>query len=342
MPTSSTDRAARLIGEALGRTAPFRSFARRPLCYVDVGAAGGMPPAIAAVAPFVQAVFFEPDAEEFERVLAAVRGQGFADVHGVSSALGGKRQTSRLHLTVSRVNSSLLAPNEAFWTRYGNKGGAVERVVDMDCAPMDEALSGLPVPPDIIKTDCQGLDCEILEAAPKCLENAVCVVAEVIIAQAYHGQKGLAEICALLSGRGFSLYGLIPHYVSCKLLDRRENETNERLMHVDAIFFRDPLSEASPAPKLTERQEQALFAAACIYGYYDFALELCQHMPEGPELAAGVRQLARAAGRCVEEELGALLGGAQPAGQSPYLRAKLFAEAAQGLNDVAHLRARKG
>jgi FkbM family methyltransferase len=338
MPTNSSGKAGGIIGSALQDTGPFRAFASTPLCYVDVGAAGGMPAEITAAAPFIQAVFFEPDKDEYARVLDAVQKQGFAAVHGVSSALAGKTETRTLHLTRSRVNSSLLLPKAAYWTRYRNPGAEIELTCEMPCTTMDAALADLRTPPDIIKTDCQGLDHDILAAAPRCLDNAVCVIPEIIIADAYVGQKGLAEIHSLLQAHGFTMYGLTPHYVSCRHLDRHRNETNERLMHIDGIFFKDPFCRAKDAKPLTQRQWQALFAAACIYGYYDFAIELSQHMEDNGGLAEGARALALAAGQKIAALFQQATGAASPAEEEPYLRAKLFCSEVQANNDVAHLK----
>lgn len=46
----------------------------------------------------------------------------------------------------------------------------------------------------------------------------------------------------------------------------------ERLIHADAVFFKDPLGEG--APKSTIRAQHALFVSAMLLGYYDLALEV--------------------------------------------------------------------
>jgi hypothetical protein len=46
----------------------------------------------------------------------------------------------------------------------------------------------------------------------------------------------------------------------------------ERLIHADAVFFKDPLAENAPA--LTERAGHALFACSMLLGYFDLALEV--------------------------------------------------------------------
>jgi len=148
---------------------------------------------------------------------------------------------------------------------------------------------------EFIKIDTQGSEYDILTGAKRTLqERTVAVMCEVAFCEIYKGQKLFSDIEQLMRARGFSFYGFTQlHGRSCKLLGKEKYVTAERLLYSDAIFFKDPLPDAT----LSDRQTYALFTIALLFNFYDFALELAsktwlKNTPDKSSLIQFVQDLA--------------------------------------------------
>jgi hypothetical protein len=67
------------------------------------------------------------------------------------------------------------------------------------------------------------------------------------------------------------------------MLDKKRFMGRERLLHADAIFFKDPLERRQSA--MAPRHRHVVFACALLCGFFDFALELVEAGLAGADAA---------------------------------------------------------
>jgi FkbM family methyltransferase len=264
------------------------SFKEMPLGFIDVGAAGGIHPLIAGAASLVHCVCFEPEPGAAAYLRSQYEKENpFAAITILETAVSGRAGKRTLYVTKSAVNTSLLPPEASLSRRYGLSGFHVEKEVTIETQSLDDIVfqgrQDKARLGEFIKLDCQGAEYEILCGAKKTLdERCVALLCEVEFIPMYKGQKTFPDIDLFLRAKGFQLYGLTPHYISGKHLDRRRHETEERLLWADALYFRDPLDDIHSKP-LEDRKIKALLLVALLTGHYDFALEVTKaFFREGP------------------------------------------------------------
>jgi FkbM family methyltransferase len=262
------------------KTSLYNAFKKRPLGFVDAGAAGGVHLLVMPVASLVHCTCFEPDTKAYEKLIRHFQTNDvFAKFTLFDKALGKEEADATLYLTVSPVNSSLLRPSRILVDRYGIKGFNLERETQVRTEPLDRIVfknnkSG-ERPGEFIKLDCQGAEYDILQGGARTLnEQCVALWCEVEFFKMYEDQKTFSELDLFLNEKGFRLYGLYPNYISTKGLDRRLFETEERIIWADALYFKDPLAEANRGKTFTERDVDVLLMTAMLTGYYDYALEI--------------------------------------------------------------------
>lgn len=247
------------------------------LGFIDVGARGGVHDYVLPVAALTSVLGFEPDEEECERLRQSKNAAMWAKFNALPFALADAHAEKTLHLISASTNHSLLAPNPVFVQRYNmQKNWTLIGSEKMETVTLDSVL-GEHAPDffaDFIKLDTQGTEYEIILGGLETLaKQTTTIICEVAFCELYQGQKLFSEVEMLLRDNQFSFYGFMPiHTRSKKLLDKKRHVTTERALYADAVFFKDPLS--MPEISLNQRQIYALFTAALLLGYYDYALEL--------------------------------------------------------------------
>lgn len=281
-----------------------RTLARAPIGFVDVGARGG---AHAFMSPFAAAtavLAFDPDPDEARAIAAEhARAPVWERVEVEAAAVAGRSGTATMHLARSPVNHSLRPANPAFAARYAIPGLAPAGTADVPAVTLDDALFGARAGEgfwgEVVKTDAQGCDHDILAGATRTLaERTVALVVESIFLEAYAGQPRFSETELLLREAGFAFYGFLTlNTRSRRLVDKTRAHGRERLFYADAVFLRDPLPSGGGRP-LDLRQQHVLFCAALALGYLDFALDLALSTwaAGDPEEAERLRRLVHAAG----------------------------------------------
>lgn len=293
-------------------TGLYNSFRKSPLGFIDAGAAGGVHPVIAPAASLTSCICFEPDREAARQIRMKYKQNcPFAKVRVLSSALGGRPEERRLHLTRSPVNTSLLEPAPELALRYNVQGFAKQGSVTVRTETLDGMLAekrGRNA--EFIKLDCQGAEYEILKGAEEILaRQCIAVLCEVEFFRMYKKQKTFSEVDIFLARRGFQLYGLYPNYISAKKLDRRKFDTEERLIWADALYFKDPLAPENSGRSFSRRDLEALLICALLTGFYDFALEVAEKYFAGDlkNLGILVQDLASRKAKEVEADFSNLL-----------------------------------
>jgi FkbM family methyltransferase len=176
---------------------------------VDVGARGGLEFIVPKVgrtidfAPFsdmYRTALFEPDPDE------AARLQGDLVIAYAAADYTG---TATLHLTRGRGCSSLREPNlELISKASASKDVSryeVDKKIEVPVTTIDAALEERQFRCDILKTDTQGTEYEVLRGSSRSLTDTVAVSIELSNTVQYKDQVLSAEIIHLLFDAGFDL-----------------------------------------------------------------------------------------------------------------------------------------
>lgn len=251
--------------------------------FVDVGARGGVHDLVAPIAAMTAVLGFEPDpaacAELNDRFS---KGSDWAATRFLPVALSDRAGPATLHLCEAPTNHSLRPVNHEFAERYRMVKFAQTGRFDLETQTLDQVLFEEGAESrrwgEFMKLDTQGTELEILRGAERTLrEQSVALFVEVEFCQIYEGQALFSDIEVFLRDRGFSFFGFhTTHERSRKALDKRQFAGRERLLHADAVFFKDPLPGGAGKRALTEREVHVLFTVALLLGYFDFALEVAE------------------------------------------------------------------
>ena len=140
-------------------------------------------------------------------------------------------------------------------------------------------------PPDFLSLDVQGAEYEVLIGAQQSLERNVCgVIAEVIFAEGYVGQKRFQEIFDLLDQLGF----VFVRFLSIGEISRLGAPIGFRGAgcqgFADALFLRRPGTFSLPAAQRREQLTKLCFMAI-VLGSIELAVECIQLLRDLPRAA---------------------------------------------------------
>ena len=329
------------------KSALYTSFREDPIGFVDVGASGGIDPLVWPVASLIHCHCFEPEKNEALKLLKMYdRNSIFSEIsiHDIAiTEEGGERE---IHVTRSKVNTSLLEPNGVLESRYNLAGFHVLEKVVVKSKSLDEVFFDSSIGDgragEILKLDCQGAEFEILQGGQRLLdERCVCVKCEVEFFQMYKDQKVFSEIDELLQTKGFQLYGLSPNYISTKKLDRTKFETEERVAWADALYFKDPFDANNLQKDFSRRSVDVLFLCALMSGYFDFALELVAGYggeKERGHLENLILELSSTRRKSFESDIIALMENLHKSPEMKFLFAKKFVDEHSSNNNIDFIR----
>jgi FkbM family methyltransferase len=278
-----------IAGDPLfAETAVGRSFAAKPLGFIDIGARGGVHDLVAPLARSVAVLGFEPDEPACRELNARMANdKTWARFRCEPVALSDKAGPATLHLCEAPTNHSLLPIDSEFVERYRMVKFAQTGSIALTTETLDKVLfedlareAGWG---ELLKIDTQGTEYEILQGARRTLaERTAAIFVEVEFCQIYSRQKLFSELEIFLRSEGFSFFGFHSlHERSRKFLDKRRSLGRERLLHGDAMFFRDPLTSRNRGA--SARQGYVTFATALLCGFFDFALEIIHSSYRGRE-----------------------------------------------------------
>lgn len=203
----------------------------------DIGAFDGTTAAhLCALFPDATVYAFEPAPATFAALEARARRS--TRIKPFRLALSNQSATGILHINRSPGTNSFLpsldTPEMESLLQGGNE--TLERI-EFPMTTLDDFLAAdSEFQPQLVKTDTQGFDLQVLQGARNALKNSVrAVVSEVRFAQpAYEGDSSLLEILdAFLSDLGFRLFcipAVSPHRVT------------HRALEADAVWVRDVAS----------------------------------------------------------------------------------------------------
>lgn len=185
-----------------GSAAFARVLAERSLVALDIGARRGFVADLLPIAAAVDAIGFEPDAGECERLNREARSTKgpWRSLRFIATALAGETGRHDLHLTRRGGTSSMLAAFPGVGARYMRDDYfAVERRVTVDTLTLDDALARFEIgAPAYLKVDVEGMEKAIFEGGSRTLDHVLAVRTEVAFMPTRHGQPLHHEIDALL------------------------------------------------------------------------------------------------------------------------------------------------
>jgi FkbM family methyltransferase len=259
----------------------FTNLAEAGIGVVDVGSRSGVHPVFREVASLVDAVGFEPDVEECERLNEASRlTQGYRSLTFLPFGLGSADGEATLHLCRARGTSSLYTVNRPFVDRFPDASRfdvQAERCIpirSLDGVVGDPAI-GSPKWIDFVKVDTQGSELDILLGARKTLgSQVVAVEVEVEFARLYESQPVFRDVDAFMVECGFTLFKLRRQEWVKRCFETRPEWTAGQLVFGDVLYLRDPLSREARWNPQNSRQAEVLVLMAILYDLHDFAWEV--------------------------------------------------------------------
>ncbi len=191
-----------------------------------------------------------------------------------SVAVGRSRETRPFYETVHPMCGSLYPPDERYADMFHNLDVMrLKQKGSMDTVPLDAFVEEEHIGPvDFIKMDIQGAELEVLEGAPRVLQNVLAIICEVEFVPLYKEQPLFGEVDAYLRSQGFVFHkflGLAGRTAKPLVL---QNNPNFPVQHLwaDAVFIRDPFQ----LDCLSSEQIQKLALLLDLYGSPDMALAL--------------------------------------------------------------------
>lgn len=276
----------------------FKALQQTGLGVVDIGSRDGLHSMFKEVASLVEAVGFEPDIKECERLNERLgKDAAYRSLTFLPFGLGSGDGQQVLNLCRSRGVSSVYRPNRSFLDRFpdAHRFDVVD-TVSIPVRGFDGLLKDpkvrLPNNIDFIKIDTQGSELDILHGARETLRNQVVAVeVEIEFARLYESQSLFREVDSFLSECGFTLFKLRRVEWVRRNYEHRPHLSAGQLVFGDALYLRDPLDPQVLWMPKDSRQSEALVLISLLYDLHDFALEVISAPGITPMLDAGkIRQ----------------------------------------------------
>ena len=255
-----------------------------PMQALDIGARRGFTDDLLPLAPAIDAIAFEPDREECERLNqeAATSQSVWRSLRYLPVALGPTNPGAKMNLYRQRGCSSLLEAAPALAAQFSRGDDYVfEGTINVETVPLDEAAKLYDFTgASFLKIDVQGFENSIFETGGTLLAGPILAVrSEVTAIPLYKNMPLIEDVIALLREFGFlpMSFEEIHHWRrSTRIKHPRQSRSaipysRGQLVHGDILFFRDPDTLPDDAGIL---MRAAFYAIA--YGHMDHAAALMQ------------------------------------------------------------------
>lgn len=260
-----------------------RALEGQPLAVVDVGALWGLLPELQPIESFVDAVGFDPDAEECARLNAAAHERGLRQ-RFLPYAVTGADELRTFHLTRKAASSSLLEPNRPFYDSFpdAERMEVVQRF-EIATRAFGPLLAVESIEVEFLKLDAHGLEADILASlTEQQLRGILAVHVEVLLAEMFRGQCGFADVDGHLRAAGFELYELKRYSFRRRTFDSERYRTRGQIAFADALYLRHPNG-------LAPKQRRRLAVVAAVFRHFDLA---CDLVADDPVLTERIIELA--------------------------------------------------
>jgi FkbM family methyltransferase len=262
--------------------------AENRLSVVDIGGAVNLQPHWHRFHQVADYIVYEPHPQSYKELMER-KGSGnyYKSFHYLNQALSGQGGERTLYITNVPTGSSLLPPKKGSIVDYpGNSYLYPLREEKLLTTTLRDSLNEAQVKRvDGIKLDTQGTELEIIQGMDADrLAELLFVEMEVSVAQSYEGSETcLEDVIPWMRKHGLTLFDLrtnrsmgnaarLPKGRVAEVLAAEQSSPAlaQRLVEVDAIFFRDPrhlIDSGVQRPVL-----QRLIAALCAYNLYSEAI----------------------------------------------------------------------
>ena len=253
---------------------------RHPLSYFDIGSRGGFQSDLHPLAFAVDAVGFEPDPVEFERLKSRAphpwKSTTFLP-HGVSGQTG----LQTLYIPTDPQSASLLKHNVAIGEKFDkSQFFEIERTEDIQTLCLKDAVHKTEFASiDFMKIDIEGAELSVLDSSVEVMNDVLAVKTEVSFVPLRHDQPLATDVDVFLRQVGFEFmdiiepahwrrhgYSIHPYYSA-----ETPAYSKAQIMHADHLYFRDPESLGNDISKLLK-----LSLVSMALGYFDHALMILE------------------------------------------------------------------
>lgn len=301
---------------------------------IDIGARGGFTTDLAPIGGAIDAIGFEPDLAECERlnaVTSAGRASGLRSLRYVPSAVGEAGERT-LNLYRARGCTSLLEGDVEFAAQFARGDYFIlDGQVQVRVERLDDAARRFDFAhAQFMKIDIQGAELEAIRSAPDLVSRSLLAIrSEVEFAPLYKGQPLFADLDAELRAKGFMLARFLSQH-EWRRGDRTRGDriapgpvplTEGQLIHGDVLYFRRPETMSAT----TESDQDRLINLALLayaYGHLDISAVVLSR----PEVTARLQAIASIGSAALIAELGAA--------HAERRRSELRRDAANGLRHL--------
>lgn len=250
---------------------------------LDIGARGGFVEDLLPLAPWVDAIGFEPDREECEKLNLSIKNNSepWRSLRYLPVALGENHDSRTLNIYHKRGCSSFFDADLPLVKEFGRDDYfELEGTFDLSTISLDKAAQAYNFTEAVfIKTDVQGAELEIFQSAPNLLgENVLAIRTEIEFMSIYKGQPLFSEVEIFLRKMGFMPMGFVQldHWrrsTRCKhpnISDGPIPYSRGQIVHGDMLFFRNPAQMNDETPEALKALLKMAFLAL-VYEYVDHA-----------------------------------------------------------------------
>jgi FkbM family methyltransferase len=234
---------------------------------------------------------FEPDEDAFRALRAGKAAPGIRTY--INAGLLDAPKQVEFHITRSPGCSSFLVPNTELLKRFPEpQRYDVLSSTNLKTTTLDLALTEAGVQePDFIKLDTQGTELFILQGASATLSRSVFgIEVEVEFAEIYQGQPLFHNVDELLSEYGFVLFDLKAVHWK-REIGKNVGGRKGQLVFGDALYFRS-LPAFFDLEACSKAKVLKALSICVAYGFFDFALAICEEAARLGVLNQQERELA--------------------------------------------------
>lgn len=249
-------------------------YQQSPLTLLDVGARYGVQTHWRSCNKYLRVIGFEPDSDECRRLNNCENLQN--DSHYLNLALSDENGTRTFHQTHDLGLSSLLKPNNRLLNEFPEASRfEITSSTTANVTTLDQALETSKIAdPDFLKADTQGTELFILKGGRQAIKDSIFgIEVEVEFSELYENQPLFSEVDRFLTGIGFSLFDLRTIHWKRKIGNQIGGRKGQ-IMHGDALYFKNSGDFFNNGPCTAAKLMKAI-TICIVYGYYDYALFLC-------------------------------------------------------------------
>lgn len=255
---------------------------------LDVGARGGFVDDLRPLSPYVNAIGFEPDEQECERLNATLAAQEkthpWRSLRYIPVALGKNGRERILNIYHKRGCSSFFEADIPLAKAFGRDDNfLLEGQVCLTPETLDKAARLYDFSDVVfLKTDVQGAELEIFRSASRLLNRQILAIrTEVEFIPLYKEQPLFSEIEMHLRKKGFIPMGFVQLHHWRRSTRRKHPQLDSgpipysrgQIVHGDMLFFRDPRQMPDDTPEAIAALLKMAFLAIT-YEYVDHAVAL--------------------------------------------------------------------